>query len=358
MPAARSYDVVFAGAGHNALVAAAYLAKAGRSVCLLDRGPVPGGWVRSEELTLPGFVHDTYSALHPSFAHGPVLSELGAELTEHGLRYVQGPVSTAASLPDGRTAVIDTDPDTLAEELDRLGERGAWAQLATDMGPHLASLIPLLGMDLTSPQATALLATLRRDGAETALPYATLLTGTGHDLVRERFRSAELHLRGAALAAAPGQRPTGRWVGCSVGRVGPGLARRRQPGAGRWQWAARRGAQRLGRRTRWGDPDRRGRRRGARRGRSGGRGADRRWRAGAGVPGGGGQHDPGPALQPAAARCRFGAGSDPGPGGPVPVPQHHAGRPVPRRARAPGRPDGVRRGLGRDGVPPGRIGPG
>src|SRR5882757_827976 len=192
MTAAQPYDVIFVGAGHNALVAAAYLVKAGRSVCLLERAPVPGGLVRSEELTLPGFVHDTYSALHPSFVHGPVFSELGAELGEHGLRYVQGPVSTGASLPDGRTSVISTDPDALADELDRLGERSAWTQLMTDVAPHLESLIPLLGMDLASPAAAGLLDRLRRDGADTALPYATLLTGTGHDLLGERFRSAEL----------------------------------------------------------------------------------------------------------------------------------------------------------------------
>jgi phytoene dehydrogenase-like protein len=65
--AGTPYDVIFIGAGHNALVAEAYLTRAGRRVCLLERSDVPGGWVRSEELTLPGFVHDTYSALHPSF---------------------------------------------------------------------------------------------------------------------------------------------------------------------------------------------------------------------------------------------------------------------------------------------------
>ncbi|WP_143446110.1 NAD(P)-binding protein [Kibdelosporangium aridum] len=48
-----SFDVVFIGAGHNALVAAAYLAKAGRSVCLLEQGDRPGGLVRSEESRCP-----------------------------------------------------------------------------------------------------------------------------------------------------------------------------------------------------------------------------------------------------------------------------------------------------------------
>jgi phytoene dehydrogenase-like protein len=137
-----AYDVVFVGAGHNALVAAAYLTKAGRSVCLLDQGPVPGGWVRSEELTLPGFVHDTFSAPHPSFVFGPVLAELGAEPAGHGLEYVQGEVGMAASFADGRSSVVGTDGDALAAELGRLGEQDAWNTLMADLGPSLESLFP------------------------------------------------------------------------------------------------------------------------------------------------------------------------------------------------------------------------
>jgi phytoene dehydrogenase-like protein len=190
--AAATYDVVFVGAGHNALVAAAYLAKAGRSVCLLDQGPVPGGWVRSEELTLPGFVHDTFSAMHPSFVFGPVLAELGPELAEHGLRYVQGDVGMAASFPDGRSAVIGTDGEALAAELARLGEHEAWNGLMADLGPSLESLFPLLGMDLTTPDAAGLVERLHGGESTAALPFSTLLSASGYDLYHERFRSEEL----------------------------------------------------------------------------------------------------------------------------------------------------------------------
>jgi phytoene dehydrogenase-like protein len=186
-----SFDVIFVGAGHNALVAAAYLAKAGRSVCLLDQGDRPGGAVRTEELTLPGFMHDTYSALHPIFVGGPAFAELGADLGRHGLRYTQGGVSSGSSLPDGRCAVIPTDPEALGAELARLGEQDGWSGLMADLGPHLESLMPLLGMDLTTPQAAELMQRLDRDRTA-ALPFATLLAGNGFDLVTERFRSEEL----------------------------------------------------------------------------------------------------------------------------------------------------------------------
>ncbi len=191
MTASTTFDVIFVGAGHNAMIAASYLVREGRSVCLLDQQPTPGGWVRSEELTLPGFVHDTYSALHPIFVGGPVFAELGTELAEHGLRYVQGEVSTGASFPDGRSAVIGTDPDALAAELDRLGEWHAWTQLMADAAPQLDSLLPLLGMDLSSPEAVGVLNALNRDTGS-ALPFTTLLASSGRDLLGDRFRSEEL----------------------------------------------------------------------------------------------------------------------------------------------------------------------
>ncbi|WP_197377018.1 NAD(P)-binding protein [Mycolicibacterium baixiangningiae] len=55
------YDVVLVGGGHNALVAAAYLGGAGRSVLVLDNNDRPGGFVRTDEI-IPGFRGDTYSA--------------------------------------------------------------------------------------------------------------------------------------------------------------------------------------------------------------------------------------------------------------------------------------------------------
>ncbi|MEU0501768.1 NAD(P)/FAD-dependent oxidoreductase [Nocardia sp. NPDC005998] len=191
MSATNSFDVIFVGAGHNALIAASYLVKEGRSVCLLDLGPDPGGWVRTEELTLPGFVHDTFSALHPIFVGGPVFAELGTELADYGLTYVQGNVSTGASFPDGRSAVIETNSDALAAELDRLGERDAWTQLMADVSPQLGSLVPLLGMDLNSPEAVGLLDELNRHSAS-HLPFSTLLTSSGLDLLGARFSSEEL----------------------------------------------------------------------------------------------------------------------------------------------------------------------
>jgi len=54
----HEYDAIVIGSGHNALITAAYLARAGWGVLVLEKNNRPGGLVRTEELTLPGFKHD------------------------------------------------------------------------------------------------------------------------------------------------------------------------------------------------------------------------------------------------------------------------------------------------------------
>src|SRR5579872_311981 len=84
---AATHDAVVIGSGHNGLVAAAYLARAGLEVAVLERNARAGGAVASEELTEPGFVHDTFSGWHPLFKLSAAHAELGAELEERGLSY-------------------------------------------------------------------------------------------------------------------------------------------------------------------------------------------------------------------------------------------------------------------------------
>jgi phytoene dehydrogenase-like protein len=96
-------DAVVVGAGPNGLAAAVHLARAGASVLVLEARDEIGGGTRSAALTLPGFVHDRCSAVHPMAILSPWLRQL--PLDEHGLRWIRPPASVAHPLDD-RPAVL------------------------------------------------------------------------------------------------------------------------------------------------------------------------------------------------------------------------------------------------------------
>jgi phytoene dehydrogenase-like protein len=107
-------DAVVVGAGPNGLVAANHLVDHGWSVVVLEAAEEPGGAVRSGQLTLPGFVHDLYSAFYPLAASSPALDAL--DLERFGLRWRQSPLVLAHPLADGRCAVLSTDLQTTADK--------------------------------------------------------------------------------------------------------------------------------------------------------------------------------------------------------------------------------------------------
>lgn len=97
-------DAIIVGSGPNGLAAAITLAQAGRTVRVLEAQPTIGGGARSAELTLPGFLHDRCSAIHPLAAGSPFFRSL--PLTRHGLEWIQPPVAVAHPLDDGSAAVL------------------------------------------------------------------------------------------------------------------------------------------------------------------------------------------------------------------------------------------------------------
>jgi phytoene dehydrogenase-like protein len=103
------FDFVIVGSGVNSLVCAALLAKKGRRVCVIERADVAGGCIRTEELTRPGFRHDTLSTLYPLFVSAPHFPQLRAELEQRGASFAHSAQPTAVLLPDGRSLVYGTD---------------------------------------------------------------------------------------------------------------------------------------------------------------------------------------------------------------------------------------------------------
>src|SRR5437868_6197432 len=97
-------EAVVVGSGPNGLAAAIAIAQTGRKVIVFEAEPTPGGGVRSEALTLPGFVHDVCSAVHPLAVKSPFFRTL--PLASHGLEWIEPPIMLAHPFDDGTSAVI------------------------------------------------------------------------------------------------------------------------------------------------------------------------------------------------------------------------------------------------------------
>ena len=102
------------GSGPNGLAAAIVLAQAGLEVEVREAAAVTGGAARSGALTIPGFLHDLGSAVHPMAVTSPFFSTL--PLAEHGLRWVHSPAWLAHPFDDGTAAVMMREIRTTAEQ--------------------------------------------------------------------------------------------------------------------------------------------------------------------------------------------------------------------------------------------------
>jgi phytoene dehydrogenase-like protein len=108
-------DAIVVGAGPNGLAAAIELARAGRSVLVLERAPEVGGGTRTAQLTLPGFWHDVCSAVHPLAAGSPFLSGLG--LQRYGLELLYPEIEAAHPLPGGGAVAVHRSIEQTAAAL-------------------------------------------------------------------------------------------------------------------------------------------------------------------------------------------------------------------------------------------------
>jgi len=121
----ETFDVVVAGGGHNALVAAAYLTRAGYECCVLDARPIMGGDTATEELTLPGFLHDTCSTAHNLIQASPTLRDDELQLGSYGLEYVHPDPVVHIPFPDGTWLTQWRSLDRTCDEFAKFSRRDA-----------------------------------------------------------------------------------------------------------------------------------------------------------------------------------------------------------------------------------------
>lgn len=195
-----AYDAIVIGSGPNGLTAAIRLARAGRSVLVLEAATSPGGAVRTEELTLPGFRHDTFSSVYPAAAASPVYARM--PLARHGLRWIHPEVCMAHPVTEeGATIGLYRDLDRTAASIDALcpGDGDGWRGFAE---PYVRCFDALAATMLAGfPPVVGPARLLGRLGVAGMVDFVRLLLMPAQALAEELFKGpgAQAWLYGAAL---------------------------------------------------------------------------------------------------------------------------------------------------------------
>jgi phytoene dehydrogenase-like protein len=192
----REFDAVVVGSGINGLACAALLSRAGRRVCVLERNDWFGGAIKTDEITVPGFKHDVFSAWHPLWVGGPAHAELGDELGRHGLEYLNTNLPTATLYPDGESAFLLRSADENVAELDRHqpGDGDAWRAMLDEFFPNADLAFGVLGTELWSRHGAGLgLKAVRRLGRRGAMEFAGRLLVSARDWLETTFGSDRAH---------------------------------------------------------------------------------------------------------------------------------------------------------------------
>lgn len=177
-------DVVVAGAGHNSLIAAAYLAKAGLEVIVLEGREIIGGNTVTEELTLPGFKHDSCSSAHVLIQSNPLLRNDELSLGRYGLHYVFTDPAVVMLLREHDSITMWRERARTAAGIERFSERDAAAYI-TLLNEWDHGLKQVHSRVQNFPPADL-------DDNEVSLRYKKLSAMSARDVVYERFEHEDV----------------------------------------------------------------------------------------------------------------------------------------------------------------------
>lgn len=224
-------DIVVAGAGHNSLVAAAYLARAGLSVIVLESRDLIGGNTATEEVTLPGFLHDTCATAHNLIQSSPTLRDDELGLAEHGLHYIAPDPVVHMPFPDGASITMWRDRDRTRAELARFSAADAAAYIAAL--DEYAQVAPIFSADAYTPIGFGPDLDERLGAHPEGARWRHRIALSAWDVIRTTYESE--HVRAfmlwmALMTMVPPDQP-------NSGRLAYALVAGRQ----RWSWSIPRG---------------------------------------------------------------------------------------------------------------------
>lgn len=187
----NQYDIVVAGAGHNSLLTAAYAARAGFKVLVLEGADRIGGDTTCEELTLPGFIHDPCATAHNLIQSNPLMRNNELQLDRYGLRYLYPDPVFTMPFRDGRGITMWRDPDRTCAELARFSP--ADAQAYRELLNDWQGLAPIVNDEREHPPRPPQDVAARTKAGPLGDRGLRIREATALDIITERFR--EEHVR-------------------------------------------------------------------------------------------------------------------------------------------------------------------
>jgi beta-carotene ketolase (CrtO type) len=238
----EAYDAIIIGAGHNGLVCAAYLLKAGYSVVLLEKRSVPGGAATTEEVmpeAAPGFKFNLCAIDHEFIFLGPVIEEL--ELSKYGLEYLYCDPTVFCPHPDGKYFLAHRSLDKTCAEIARYSQRDAkkyaefidfWRRLMGAVAPVFnappQSLFDI-AKNYNQERLKDVFATI--GSRKNLLDFIRTMITSPEDILNEWFDTeivkAPLARLAAEIGAPPSQKGTTAGLMMLAMRHNPGVARPR-----------------------------------------------------------------------------------------------------------------------------------
>jgi phytoene dehydrogenase-like protein len=205
-------DIIAIGSGHNGLVAAAYMAQAGKKVLVLERNAWFGGGVVTRELTVPGFKHDQHSMAHIFIQGNPLLKndDLGLK-SKFGLRYVFPEMPMMSVFEDGATLGMYRDRERTVADIAKFSKKDAEAfRKLADMA---ATFLPMIQSQLYSPPAPVGASFALMDQSREGRDLMRLQQLSCHDLLTGMFEHEKVIMHFGRIAGenlvSPDEKATG-----------------------------------------------------------------------------------------------------------------------------------------------------
>jgi len=191
--AQNQYDIVVAGGGHNGLIVAAYLLKAGLKVCVVEYQDKVGGGAITRELTLPGFKHDPASIIQMTIQANPLIhrDELGL-VSKYGLKYIFPDPACAILFPDERALVIYKDMEKTCKSIAQFSQHDA--DIYPEFCEAAGQILKAGNVSTFSPAAPFGRLISFMDASPEGKEYLRTILSSTWDLAAEWFESEQMRI--------------------------------------------------------------------------------------------------------------------------------------------------------------------